>query len=50
MEKIIVEEIGFIKEDEYQKIKEKMNKKDDYFCKHELMKIQILTKTKVIIK
>lgn len=34
MEKLIVED-SFIKEKEYQKIKENMNKKDDYFYEHE---------------
>lgn len=36
MEKLVVENL-FIKEKEYQKIKENMNKKDDYFCEHEFI-------------
>lgn len=35
MEKLIVEEIGVIKEEDYQKVKEMLNKRDDYFCEHE---------------
>ena len=31
MKKLIIEEIGFIKEATYQRIKKEMNKKDDYF-------------------
>ena len=37
MEKQIVEEIGFINEELYQKIKKEMNKKDDYFTSKELI-------------
>lgn len=36
MEKLIVEENGFIKEAIYQRIKKEMNKKDDYFTLNEL--------------
>jgi hypothetical protein len=35
MEKIIVEQIGFIKEENYQEIKKFLNKKDDLFNEHE---------------
>lgn len=36
MEKLIVEENRFIKEEIYQRIKKEMNKKDDYFTEEEL--------------
>ena len=36
MEKLIVEENGFIKKAIYQRIKKEMNKKDDYFTLNEL--------------
>lgn len=36
MKKLIVERIGIIKEEDYQKIKKEMNKKDDCFYEHEL--------------
>lgn len=36
MEKLIVEEIGFIKEEKYQRIKKEINKTDNYFTMEEL--------------
>lgn len=38
MEKLIVEENRFIKEETYQRIKKEMNKKDDFFNKQEFSK------------
>ena len=35
MEKLIVEKMGFIKEEEYQKVKKILNKKENYFYEHE---------------
>ena len=38
MEKIIEEEIGFIKEESYQEVKKFLDKKDDFFNKQEFSK------------
>lgn len=35
MEKIIIEQIGYIKEENYQKVKKFFNKKDDLFNEQE---------------
>ena len=37
MKELVVEEIGFINENLYQKIKREMNKKDDYFTSKEVI-------------
>lgn len=36
MEKEIVDEIGFIKEKVYQRVKNNINKKDDFYTQNEL--------------
>lgn len=36
MENLILEEVEFIKEEIYQKIKDEMNKEDDYFYGYEI--------------
>lgn len=35
MENLIIERIKIIKEEDYQKIKKKLNKKENYFCEQE---------------
>ena len=44
MEKLIVEEIGFIKEEKYQRIKREMNKTNDWFSWEELKTLKKLLK------
>ena len=44
MEKLIVEDNGFVNEKLYLRIKKEMNKKDDYFTSKELYNLQIFTK------
>lgn len=36
MNNILIEEVLFIEEDEYQKMKKELNKNNDYFCLKEI--------------
>lgn len=40
MEKLVVEENGFIKEEIYQRIKKEMNKKEDWFVAEQLKTLE----------
>lgn len=42
MENIILKETIFIEEEDYQQIKKKMSKKDDYFTEKEFEKISVI--------